>query len=218
MSARRRLGGAALGFDEALARGDGEGAPSRIRVCCAPRFRPCALTGIAGASAGASHGESMGLEGVENPLGFSKLLISLVLLAGFDPAIRRFESFRPSQFFRARFSAFSLEKPNTCLLDRCGRSCWGLGPNPLDLACWCPRGAHFRGFQGAASASDAAAIFSTAMTRRAAGHGRLDLLEVIRLGSLDPGGIGFFHRRHAVAIFLRHEIPIVAQHEPPADV
>lgn len=35
MSARRRLGGAALGFDEALARGDGEGAPPRIRVCCA---------------------------------------------------------------------------------------------------------------------------------------------------------------------------------------
>lgn len=64
MSARRRLGGAALGFDEALARGDGEGAVADSRMW-RTRFRPCALSGIDGASFGASHGELMGLEGGE---------------------------------------------------------------------------------------------------------------------------------------------------------
>ena len=43
-------------------------------------------------------GDSMGLEGTRLTRRLSNLLIVLVLLAGFDPAIRRFESFHPSQF------------------------------------------------------------------------------------------------------------------------
>ena len=43
------------------------------------------LVHIAGACFGASHGESMGLEGGRKAAGISNILIPLILFAGFDP-------------------------------------------------------------------------------------------------------------------------------------
>jgi hypothetical protein len=52
---------------------------------------------IAGGRFGGSDGESKGVEGTSQVNRISNLLIMLVTIAGFDPAIRRFESFHPSQ-------------------------------------------------------------------------------------------------------------------------
>jgi hypothetical protein len=53
--------------------------------------------GDAGGSFGGSDGESMGSEGTSRASNISNLLIMLNPIAGFDLAIRRFESFHPSQ-------------------------------------------------------------------------------------------------------------------------
>jgi hypothetical protein len=59
-----------------------------------------------GGSFGGSDGESMGSEGTSRASNISNLLIILVPIAGFDPAIRRLELFHPSQFFCRQFVLF----------------------------------------------------------------------------------------------------------------
>ena len=59
---------------------------------------------VASGSLGGSDGESKGVEGTSRVNRISNLFIMLVTIAGFDPAIRRFESFHPSHIGRSHSS------------------------------------------------------------------------------------------------------------------
>jgi hypothetical protein len=59
-----------------------------------------AVSPSAGGSFGGSYGEPMGVEGTGPISRISNLLIMIMNMAGFDPAIRRFESFHPSHITR----------------------------------------------------------------------------------------------------------------------
>jgi len=61
-------------------------------------------------------------------------------------------------------------------------------------------------------------IVATVIVCRPTSHRLLNEFDVLGLRSFCPGRIGPFHRRDAVAILVRHQQPVVTDHEAPARV